>query len=62
MLVFNDMPEKWQLGFQDESTPIAAGIIDFHNDAIYYLIIIFSIVTFFVLSFSFRFLQYRSLN
>jgi heme/copper-type cytochrome/quinol oxidase subunit 2 len=60
--VYNDAPERWQLGFQDEATPIAAGIIDFHNDALYYLIIIFTIVTYFVLSFSFRFVQSRSLN
>jgi heme/copper-type cytochrome/quinol oxidase subunit 2 len=60
------MPEKWQLGFQDESTPIAAGIIDFHNSALYYLIIILTLVSYFVLQFSFRFFlsssNFRALN
>ena len=56
------MPEKWQLGFQDESTPIAAGIIDFYNSALYYLILVFSLVTYFVLLFSFRFFLSSSLS
>ena len=47
--IYNDAPENWQLGFQDEATPIAAGIIDFHNKAMYYLIIIISIVTYIII-------------
>lgn len=57
--IYNDAPEKWQLGFQDEATPIAAGIIDFHNKAMYYLIIIFSIVTYIILA---RIFSNRSIN
>lgn len=47
--IFNDVPENWNLGFQEESTPIAAGIIDFHNTTMYYLFIIFIIVSYFII-------------
>jgi cytochrome c oxidase subunit 2 len=57
--IYNDVPQKWQMLFQDEATPIAAGIIDFHNKAMYYLIIIFSIVTYFLLV---RIFSNRSIN
>lgn len=57
--IFNDAPQSWQLSFQDEATPIAAGIIDFHNKAMYYLIIIFSMVTYILLA---RIFSTRSIN
>jgi cytochrome c oxidase subunit 2 len=47
--VYNDAPSNWQLGFQEEATPVQAGIIDFHNKAMYYLIFIFVIVTYFII-------------
>jgi len=37
---FLDMPEPWQLGFQDPATPVMEGIINFHNDLMFFLIII----------------------
>lgn len=57
--IYNDAPESWQLSFQEEATPIAAGIIDFHNKAMYYLIIIFSLVTYMLLA---RIFSNRSIN
>lgn len=57
--IYNDAPQAWQMGFQDEATPIAAGIIDFHNKAMYYLIIIFSIVTYIIIA---RIFSNRSIN
>ena len=47
--IYNDAPELWQTGFQEEASPIQAGIIDFHNKALYYLIIILSLVTYLIL-------------
>lgn len=44
--VFNDVGENWGLTFQEEATPIAAGIIDLHNYLMYYLIIIFIVVSY----------------
>jgi cytochrome c oxidase subunit 1 len=39
--IFNcDVPYDWQIGFQDPATPVISGIIDFHHDLIYILIII----------------------
>lgn len=57
--IYNDMPERWQLSFQEEATPLAAGIIDFHNQAMYYLIIIFSVVTYIIIA---RITSNRSIN
>lgn len=44
--VYNDVGENWDIGFQEEATPIAAGIIDLHNYLMYYLIIIFIMVSY----------------
>lgn len=48
--VFCDAPQPWQMDFQDEATPIAAGIIDFHNKAMYYLVLIFTVVLYIILA------------
>lgn len=48
LYIYNDTGEKWGLNLQEEATPIAAGMIDFHNQLIYYLIIILSIVCYFI--------------
>lgn len=58
-ILYNDAPSHWQLSFQDECTPIAAGIIDFHNKAMYYIIIIFSFVVYIILA---RIFSNRSIN
>lgn len=44
--VYNDVAEPWQINFQEEASPIQAGIIDFHNEALYYLIIISVLVAY----------------
>jgi len=38
--IFLDISEPWQLGFQDPATPIMEGIINFHHDVMFYLIVI----------------------
>ena len=35
-----DMAEPWQINLQDPATPIMEGIIHFHNDLMFYLILI----------------------
>jgi len=40
----NDVPEPWQLGFQDAATPMAEGMIDFHHYLMFFLIVICSMV------------------
>ena len=35
-----DCPEPWQMGFQDPATPVIEGIIDFHHDVMFFLIVI----------------------
>lgn len=44
--IYNDVGENWGTGLQEEATPIAAGIIDLHNNLMYYLIIIFIVVSY----------------
>ena len=39
-ITFFDIVEQWQMGFQDSATPVMEGIITFHNDLMYFLIII----------------------
>ena len=39
-----DAPEHYQLTFQDPATPIMSGIIDLHNDIMFYLIIVVTFV------------------
>jgi len=37
---YTDASVPYQIGFQDPATPIAAGIIDLHNEVFFYLIIV----------------------
>jgi cytochrome c oxidase subunit 2 len=39
-ITFLDMAEPWQLGFQDPATPVMEGIIHFHNDLMFSLVLI----------------------
>lgn len=50
--VFNDYPVNKQIYFQEEGTKVAGGIIDLHNKAMYYIIIIVIMVTYLVLTLS----------
>jgi cytochrome c oxidase subunit 1 len=43
-----DSPENWQIGFQDPATPIMEGIINFHNDLMYFLILIIIFIIYFL--------------
>lgn len=42
---YTDASIPYQMGFQDPATPIAAGIIDLHNEVFFYLIIVLVAVT-----------------
>ncbi len=48
-IVTFDSPVPYQIGFQDPATPIMEGIIDFHHDVMFVLIIISVIVLWFLL-------------
>lgn len=39
-VIYNDMAEPWQLGFQDSASPGFSGIVDLHNTIFFYLVII----------------------
>ena len=58
-IIYNDAPEPWQMNFQEEATPIACGIVDFHNKAMYYLILIFIMVIYIIVA---RILSNRSIS
>nr|YP_010194598.1 cytochrome c oxidase subunit 2 [Conidiobolus mycophagus]QZZ81337.1 cytochrome c oxidase subunit 2 [Conidiobolus mycophagus] len=42
--ITNDAAEAWQLGFQDSASPIAEGILNLHNEILYYLLIILVLI------------------
>ena len=46
--IFLDISEPWQLGFQDSATPVMEGIINFHHDLMFYLILIVVFTTWIV--------------
>jgi cytochrome c oxidase subunit 2 len=46
MRILNDISKRYQLGLQEESTPIAAGIYDLHEKLLYYIIIIIIFVSY----------------
>lgn len=48
MIANCDAPEAWQLGIQDPATPIAEGMIFFHNYLMFFLIVI-GVFTFWML-------------
>jgi cytochrome c oxidase subunit 2 len=37
---FCDVPEEWQIGFQDPATPLAEGMIAFHNSLMFYCVLV----------------------
>ena len=39
-LFFMDAAEPWQYGFQDPGTPVMEGIINFHHDVMFFLIVV----------------------
>lgn len=38
-IIFLDMAEQWQLGFQDPATPVMEGIINFHHDLMFIVVL-----------------------
>jgi cytochrome c oxidase subunit 2 len=48
MIIINDISKRYQLGLQEESTPIAAGIFDLHEKLLYYMIIILLLVSYII--------------
>lgn len=39
-VVYNDVAESWQIGFQDPATPIMEGIINLHHDLMFFICVI----------------------
>jgi len=48
-VMFCDAPKSWQIGFQEPATPIIEGIINFHNDLIYVVVVIIVFVLYMLL-------------
>ena len=40
-----DAARPWQLMFQDPATPIAEGVMDFHNDLMFVVVFVLKIIT-----------------
>lgn len=50
-----DAPVDWQISFQDPATPVMEGIIDLHHEIFFYLIVIFSLVSWILMRVLFSF-------
>lgn len=46
--VYNDVAENYQILMQEPASPIMAGIVEFHDNIIYYIIIIITFVSYFL--------------
>lgn len=44
LLSYCDSPEPWQIDFQDPASPVMQGIIEFHHDLFFFLIIVVGFV------------------
>lgn len=44
--IFADSAQPWQLGFQDPATPVMEGILNFHNDLMFFIVGLAIFVTF----------------
>jgi group I intron endonuclease len=56
-IILNDAPKPWQIGFQDSATPTMEGIVELHDQILFYLIIILIFITWILSSI---FYQYSS--
>lgn len=43
-LIFNDSPVDWQINFQNPASPVMEGLVDFHHDIVFLLILISVVV------------------
>jgi cytochrome c oxidase subunit 2 len=44
--IYNDVPTPWGIFFQDSASPIAEGIVELHNEIVFYMIIVLCLVTY----------------
>jgi cytochrome c oxidase subunit 2 len=44
-ITFADTSEPWQITFQDPATPVMEGIINFHHDLMFFLVVILVVVS-----------------
>jgi cytochrome c oxidase subunit 2 len=40
VVVKNDLPEEWQMTFQDPAGSVMQGIIDLHHDIMFFVVLI----------------------
>lgn len=45
-IISADVSHSWQFGFQDPATPVMEGIINFHNDLMFFIVMLAIFVTF----------------
>jgi cytochrome c oxidase subunit 2 len=39
-IIYNDVPEPYQIGFQDGASPGFSGIVELHDSILFYLVLI----------------------
>ena len=58
--ILNDVPQPWQIGFQDGATPIMEGITELHDQILFYLIIILVFISWILSSIFYTFSATRN--
>ena len=61
LIIHNDAPEPWTLGFQDGVSPGFSGIVDLHNNIFFYLTVI-AILVFWMLGSTIYNFNYNKFN
>jgi cytochrome c oxidase subunit 2 len=58
-MIYCDAAESWQIGFQDSASPIHTGIVNLHDDIMFYLIVILIGVLWMMFSIMYYFLNQK---
>jgi len=61
-LIFCDAPINWQYGFQDSATPIIEGIINFHHDLMFFIIVIIVFILWIILRIVYLFTDNKNIS
>lgn len=60
-VIFNDAPKPWQIGFQDGATPTMEGIVELHDQILFYLIAVLALISWLLSSILYQFSSSKNL-
>lgn len=60
-VILNDAPKPWQIGFQDGATPTMEGIVELHDQILFYLIAVLTLISWLLSSILYQYSSSRNL-